>query len=251
LELVQNADDNSYNVSTPTLNISYRERTLRIDCNEIGFCRKNVAAICRIGRSSKTGLDNTRRYIGEKGIGFKSVFKVADVVWIRSGHYSFRFDKSQRLGMIAPEWTNFPDGALPGYTSILLQLSETCDVAELIREIKALDANLLIFLQKLKHINISIKESRDLPWLKSLVREDASDRLNGQQIITLRHRTGNSSFRIFRLRVTKLPTDPKRPGITRSEILLAFPIADENGSKLKSQNVYAFLPIRDYGFRVS
>lgn len=29
--------------------------------------------------------NNRKGYIGEKGIGFKSVFEVADVVWIKSG----------------------------------------------------------------------------------------------------------------------------------------------------------------------
>jgi hypothetical protein len=250
LELVQNVDDNSYQVLTPTLEITYEKRTLRIDCNEIGFSKKNVAAICRIGRSSKSGLDHSRRYIGEKGIGFKSVFKVSNVVWIRSGHYSFQFDKSKRLGMIAPIWEKFPAKALHGFTSILLQLSQDYDVTELIREIKALDPRLLIFLQKLKKINIKIIEGGIDPWETSLERHDEPGRDGRQQLVTLSHRSSLLTYRIFRLQVKQLPHDPKRAEFTESELLLAFPLSDPNESKIESQNVYAFLPIRDYGFKV-
>lgn len=102
LELIQNADDNKYEGLSPTLDITYSNRTLRIDCNEIGFGRRNVETICSVGASIKAGLGNSTRYIGEKGIGFKSVFKVAHTVWIKSSHYSFKFDRREKLGMIAP-----------------------------------------------------------------------------------------------------------------------------------------------------
>lgn len=243
-------DDNAYTVSTPTLNITYKNRTLRIDCNEMGFSKKNVAAICRVGRSSKSKLNNARRYIGEKGIGFKSVFKVSDIVWIHSGHYSFKFDKSQRLGMIAPIWTAFPAKIMPGFTSILLKLSQDCNVIELVQEIKALDPRLLIFLQKLKIINIAIQEGGKDPWQTSLQRRDEQTGDIAQQLVTLHEKSRRLSYRIFRFQVKNLPDDPKRVGIKQSELLLAFPLDDFNKPKIQSQNVYAFLPIRDYGFKV-
>jgi HSP90 family molecular chaperone len=110
LELIQNADDNSYERDTlPQLNITYRNKCLQVDCNETGFSERNVEAICRVGYSTKAGADHATRYVGEKGIGFKSVFKVADVVWILSRGYSFKFDKNARLGMIAPVGQTFPD----------------------------------------------------------------------------------------------------------------------------------------------
>ncbi|KAF2269756.1 hypothetical protein CC78DRAFT_452837 [Lojkania enalia] len=250
LELIQNADDNSYNVSTPTLDITYDELRLRIDCNEVGFSKRNVAAICRIGQSSKTRLDNTRRYIGEKGIGFKSVFRVSDVVWIQSGYYSFKFDKAERLGMIAPIWTKFPGTLRPGFTSILLQLSKKCNIKELVQDVMSLDPRLLIFLQKLKRVNITIEESGKFPRKTSLERQDLLDDKTGHgQFITLRHRTIPLSYRTFRVHVRELPPEPNRPDHTESEILLAFPLEEDGTPRIQSQNVYAFLPIRDYGFK--
>ncbi|PVH69973.1 hypothetical protein DL98DRAFT_661395 [Cadophora sp. DSE1049] len=249
LELIQNADDNSYEDSQPTLNITYEKRALRIDCNEIGFGRKNVEAICKIGRSTKSGLGNATRYIGEKGIGFKSVFKVSQIVWISSGYYSFKFDKNEKLGMIAPNWANFPGRRLAGYTSILLQLSADYDPRQLIAEIKSLDPRLLVFLRQLRRINITITDKSGKTWKSTLGRHDNSDKADGLEIVRLLHNKSSSTLRIIRYPVAGLPPDLKRPGCTVSEILLAFPTMESGEPSVESQNVYAFLPVRDYGLK--
>ena len=100
--MIQNADDNKYGTAvTPKLSILYRQDGyLWVGINELGFTEANVRAICRIAASTKKVENNRKGYIGEKGIGFKSVFKVADVVWVKSGALSFKFDKSKPLGMI-------------------------------------------------------------------------------------------------------------------------------------------------------
>jgi hypothetical protein len=156
LELIQNADDNTYICDTPTLFTKYRDRRLLVSCNEIGFQKQNVEAICRIGRSTKAATTGTTRYIGEKGIGFKSVFKVADTVWVKSGLYSFRFDKSERLGMIAPSWSSFPDDCPSDLTSIALHLSHGQGDSQLLREIHNLDSRLMIFLRNLRQLNLEV-----------------------------------------------------------------------------------------------
>jgi HSP90 family molecular chaperone len=50
-----------------------------MECNEDGFTAKNLTVICDVGKSSKLGAQG---YIGEKGIGFKSVFMAAYKVHI-------------------------------------------------------------------------------------------------------------------------------------------------------------------------
>jgi hypothetical protein len=251
-ELIQNADDNSYETSAPTLNITftYSNKTLRIDCNEIGFGKSNVEAICKIGRSTKASLGNTTRYIGEKGIGFKSVFKVADVVSISSGHYSFKFDKKETLGMIAPIWDEFPDFRLPNNTSVLLQLSADYDTGELEDELKSLDPRLLMFLRKLKQINVTSYGKFGKMWRTSLGRHDAAPSLEGASRVNLHHNAAFSSFEVIRFPVYNMPEDPKRLGCTASEILLAFPVSPSGEPWIAPQKVYAFLPIRDHGFKV-
>lgn len=43
--------------------------------NEIGFSAQNIEALCSVGASTKANMKK-QGYIGEKGIGFKSVFLV-------------------------------------------------------------------------------------------------------------------------------------------------------------------------------
>ncbi|KAM5358865.1 hypothetical protein ACJZ2D_014924 [Fusarium nematophilum] len=177
LELIQNADDNTFESSIPTLNIEFKDRCLFFSCNEVGFTRSNVEAICNIGLSTKSGSVDASQFTGEKGIGFKSVFKVADVAWIRSGKYSFKFDRSEKLGMITPIWADPPFETTPGFTSIVLSLSKSCAVDDLIRGIKQIDA-------------------------------------------------------------------------PEADITLAFPMMEEGLTwQADSQNVYSYLPIRDFGFK--
>src|ERR1700722_12430467 len=81
-ELTQNADDNRYPESAdrflkfvllendPT-NTPGSRGCLCVLNDETGFEKKDVESLCDIGNSTKQG--NREGYIGEKGIGFKSV----------------------------------------------------------------------------------------------------------------------------------------------------------------------------------
>ena len=72
---VQNADDNIYpeNVE-PTLTFILQDSGIVVLNNERGFSAENIRALCDIGNSTKKG--SNAGYIGQKGIGFKSVFRV-------------------------------------------------------------------------------------------------------------------------------------------------------------------------------
>lgn len=108
-ELIQNAEDNNYkrasaNGSTVFLSFSLYPDRIVLDSNEDGFSKEHVKAICSTGDSTKTAAEG---YIGEKGIGFKSVFKVAKKVHIQSEPYSFSFEHTRDssddgLGMVTP-----------------------------------------------------------------------------------------------------------------------------------------------------
>lgn len=72
---MQNADDNIYpeNVE-PTLTFILQDSGIVVLNNEQGFSTENIRALCDIGNSTKKG--SNAGYIGQKGIGFKSVFRV-------------------------------------------------------------------------------------------------------------------------------------------------------------------------------
>lgn len=195
-------------------------------------------------------MDSRARCIGEKGIGFKSVFKIADVVWIHSGKYSFKFDKREKLGMIAPIWADFPEKPTMGFTSIMLQLSTEYDETSLIREIKLLDPTLLIFLRKLRQLNLSILERDGDSWQSTHERHDERSWNNHQKLIRLQQDGRHLDYIVTLYIADQLPSETKRPDCIQSEILLGFPVTEPNAGEIISQKVYAFLPIRDYGFKV-
>ena len=249
LELLQNADDNIYTRSTPALNFIYKPGILRVDCNEDGFTAANIEAICDVHKSTKAGQNRSAGYIGEKGIGFKSIFKIADVVWISSRQYTFKFDKREQIGMITPMWAEFPEPTLQDYTSFFLQLSKDCDQEELIQELLNFDPALMIFLRRVKVINLQVARPDGTDWVRKLHRTESVE--NDDEVVVLH--SGEISLRYITRthRVEGLPHNAQRPDCVFSELHLAFPVTDFNKKPhLGSQNVYAFLPIRNYGFKV-
>lgn len=110
LELVQNADDNSYAPGVvPTLRILARPEKIIFENNEIGFSERNVLAICSMGESTKKASD--AGYIGNKGIGFKSVFKLTATpeVHSRDYHLSFNSEDGGGLGYVCQSAARTPD----------------------------------------------------------------------------------------------------------------------------------------------
>lgn len=91
-ELIQNADDCLYpEGEVPRFTAKQQGNKLITEYNEVGFSRENIRSLTAIGESTKKRLIN-RDFgtIGEKGVGFKSIFSVASEVKIYSGEYSFR-----------------------------------------------------------------------------------------------------------------------------------------------------------------
>ncbi|KAF2474923.1 uncharacterized protein BDR25DRAFT_255455 [Lindgomyces ingoldianus] len=248
LELIQNADDNTYTCEHPTLSFTYRPGILRIDCNEVGFTSDNVKAICAISQSTKIEQTSYDEYIGEKGIGFKSVFKAADIVWIASGPYTFKFDKNQPLGMITPVWAEFPEPAQTGQTSFYLQFSKDYEEKDLINELLTFDNKSIIFLRRIEIINIQITCRDGQIWKKSVQKTERWQ--YGDRVISLAVDNCNFKYQIQTYIVKDLPREHRRPNRPQSKISLAFPIVNFlQQPNILYQSVYAFLPIRNYGLK--
>ncbi len=261
LELLQNADDNTYICETPQVRFTYGPGYFRMDCNEVGFTAENVRAISAICDSTKSGKNKLNRFtgdkgvsfIGEKGVGFKSVFRVADVVWIASGPYRFKFDKRETLGMIGPRWAEFPTAVTPEFTSFYFQLSEDYDQTELLQDLKDFDPERLLFLRHLETVQITIQSAVGGTLLTTKLYRTISQGLDIP--VAIIHR-GSEEFAYHMIKhlVTDLPEDAiKRPGLSESEIQLAFPVLetfDRSIPSNKSKNLFAYLPVGDYGLKV-
>ncbi|UPX11197.1 uncharacterized protein EKO05_0001817 [Ascochyta rabiei] len=248
LELIQNADDNTYACATPTLSFTYKPGCLRIDCNEVGFDASNVTAICGISQSTKSNKTSDGEFIGEKGIGFKSVFKAADTVQIVSNEFTFKFDRTKPLGVITPLWEECPEQTDSQGTSIILQLATAYNEQTLIKELREFDTNLLVFLRRVEKINIEVECADSDAWKKQIRKTQYEQ--DYDRIVLLQ--TGADSLRFLTRThvVTSVPQEAKRKNWTETKITIAFPLPSEEGKPaLKPHHVYAFLPIRSYGFR--
>lgn len=99
MELIQNADDNSYQEGVKaSLHFELYPHAVVVYNNERGFNEDNMKALCNVSASTKVGQPG---YIGQKGIGFKSVFSVSDSPEVHSNGYHFKFN---RQNMIEPIW---------------------------------------------------------------------------------------------------------------------------------------------------
>ena len=254
LELIQNADDAKYTEeSTPTLDLTYRHNRLCTDCNELGFTRENVDAICKIGRSTKK---NQVGSTGEKGVGFKSVFGVAGCVWIASNDYTFKFDSSNPMGMLILIWEDPPAGARRTNSSMYFQLRPGIDERRVFSGLHHLGGKVLIFLHKLRRIQLHIELESGDKVCYNVEREDltSSDgllmtrlRFSGEEFSTPHMK----DYLVCHYRISDMPEETKRPGRSKSDIKLAFLVNELGQPVLESQDVYAFLPVRSYGFTVS
>lgn len=104
-ELIQNVDDCDYadlNDCALDMRFDFNTNQIILNYNEIGFTPFNVFAITGIAEAAKN-ISASKVEIGEKGIGFKSVFGVADKVWIHSGWFSFELYKKNFTVPVAIE----------------------------------------------------------------------------------------------------------------------------------------------------
>ena len=163
-ELLQNADDcEYYNNITPTFKLEILKNSkIKTTCNEKGFTKSNVRAITAIGESTKKQLLNNES-IGEKGVGFKSVFNIANSVSIYSGDFSF---KLSALDPTIPELISNKIEYSNG-TTMIFDLKKQPNLN--FTEEKVL--RLCLCLRSLKNIvidkfNITIKDNKNIRYIK-------------------------------------------------------------------------------------
>ncbi|XP_074278416.1 uncharacterized protein LOC141602005 [Silene latifolia] len=279
MELIQNAEDNEYLEGVePSLEFLITSRditgtgapaTLLIFNNEKGFLRKNIESICSVGNSTKAG-NRKRGYIGEKGIGFKSVFLLTANPYILSNGYQIRFSETPctecDIAYIVPEWVDKPcisdiqeiygrHTSLPT-TTLILPLK--ADKVEAVKEqLSSLHPELLLFLSKIKRLSvkednqdpklnsvraISISSERDFVSKKNIDAESYTVHLAAEEGGD--ESQGECSYYMWR---QKFPVKAenkveKRKDIEEWSITLAFPYGKRLDRGMTCPGIYAFLP---------
>ncbi|KAF1960437.1 putative heterokaryon incompatibility protein [Byssothecium circinans] len=257
MEVIQNADDNKYTEGEmPTVSITVFPKHVKIECNEEGFSRENIQALCRTGRSSKTPGQG---YTGEKGIGFKSVFKLANRAHIRSHPYYFQLDQTRELGMITPQWDEdfFDDHEEEHQTTIVLD--RICDQSidfstALEKDVDAIDPVLILFLRRIERFHLTLFKSSDGERAISK-RFQRVDWMPDSGIVSLKDEDVNTMRHWYKHQVTIEfdGTETRRPGIIDTDIVLAFPVKKKSGTYMpliqKQNFAFAYLPLGDFGFK--
>ncbi|XP_024013474.1 uncharacterized protein LOC18021535 [Eutrema salsugineum] len=278
MELIQNAEDNEYPegvdpslefvITSEDITATGAPATLLIFNNERGFSEKNIDSICSVGRSTKKG-NRKRGYIGEKGIGFKSVFLITSQPYIFSNGYQIRFDEAPcshcSLGYIVPEWVEqhpslvdiqriYGSGSALPTTTIILPLK--ADKVKPVKEqLSNVHPEVLLFLSKIKRLSIREHcQDPNLSTVNSIGIVSETDFMTRKSIdaesytINLSARGTDSenqcSYYMWR---QKFPVKNENRVERRSEvddwvITLAFPYGERLGLGNSSPGIYAFLP---------
>jgi hypothetical protein len=263
-EIVQNAEDNQYGFSTAKPYIKFRVLSdkIIIESNERGFTETDVDHICSTGESSKKDVQG---YIGEKGIGFKSVFRVAKKVHIQSGPFSFSFiytrglnDVGDGLGMVTPMDEPYeeisPDSDVR--TRMTLTLIKQPMTEECFNEWFNIPSTILLFLRKLKSIHIIREFSKDDPTSTVFERSDSVQGLVSTTATvssTLQNTSTERHFRLKQREVHNLPPDDVRTRfqVSSAMVSLAFEVNRAGNQPVdQTQHAFAYLPMRNTGFKV-
>ncbi|KAH0448721.1 hypothetical protein IEQ34_022521 [Dendrobium chrysotoxum] len=261
LELIQNADDNSYpeNVE-PTLVFILQENGVIILNNEVGFSAQNMRALCDVGNSTKKG--SSGGYIGQKGIGFKSVFRVTDAPEIHSNGFHVKFDINDgQIGFVLPTiippcdidlfrrqmMCDFDQPHATFWNSCIVlpfkpELKRGKGMSRILSMFSDIHPHLLLFLRHLKCIRYKNMISNEL-----VVFRRESDE-NGMVTISI----GKNKMSWLLVNRNLKPA-LIRPEVQTTKITLAFPLEESEMSKYKAkldqQHVFAFLPLRKYGLK--
>ncbi|KXH68846.1 hypothetical protein CSAL01_00114 [Colletotrichum salicis] len=270
-ELLQNADDNQYKKAresgtVPFVSYKIFSDKIILECNEDGFSSENLEAICSLGQSSKTGAQG---YIGEKGIGFKSVFMVAWKVHIQSNYFSFTFTHKKGdsgMGMISPVWEETTGELESPMTRITLHLHKAGDEAGRIREsirsqFEEFQANMLLLFRNIRKIQVefydgegqqtssetySIAQSTpSLAALMKIKKVGTTTETETRHFRVIRHAAKNLSRNENR---TYSESEEASRTYSTSVVILAFPVSESSVPIIEPQEIFAFLPVRPVGF---
>ncbi|OMO50899.1 hypothetical protein CCACVL1_30167 [Corchorus capsularis] len=281
MELIQNAEDNEYPQGVqPTLEFLLTTRditrtgapsTLLVFNNEVGFSMKNVESICSVGKSTKKGKRKLG-FIGEKGIGFKSVFLVSTHPRIFSDGYQIKFSEAPNqdcnIGYVVPEWVEEKDivsdvcylygtnKRLPTTTIILPLKADKVEVVK--TQLSKLHPELLLFLSKIKRLSVRAisddpKEVKNVSAIFISGETNRIDLPSCRATLSVVHLSAKEkpgaieeTCQYFLWRQA-FQVDPESKVSARNDvedwiILLAFPFGERLKRGTPSIGIYAFLP---------
>ncbi|GJX91657.1 histidine kinase-, DNA gyrase B-, and HSP90-like ATPase family protein [Tanacetum coccineum] len=248
---VQNADENVYLCDVEaTLTFILQEKGVIVLNNDEGFSVEGIRALCADVGNIKKKEPSGDRYIDNKGIGFKSVFRVSDAPEIHSNEFNIKFNISDGLATAVPprDVSLFSKMVTSDSDPEDEKLWNTCMVLPMKNEVKdifiifyKLNPQVMLFLHRLKcikHVNL----------------------VHGSLVVMRKEVVGDGIVNIFSnnekvtwfIKKFRLQADHVRQDVQTTEISMALELEDSNNGNytphLFPQLVFACLrPIRYYG----
>lgn len=265
-ELIQNAEDNEYAPEvSPNLRFSLetreiegvQERVLIVHNNETGFIEQHVRAICRIGDSTKQKVEG---YIGEKGIGFKSVFRVTKCPYIFSNGFQFclpDYDEDTGLRYIVPRWVMQPpaDCVVADETTILLPVNKDDKAFDTVsRALRDIAPETILFLRKLHALEIYVRITDDEDEYEIVIEKSVQRVMQRSSLVELtylkRSKGSTDLLETSLYWVTTIEFDrpdvaahEKRKGITSRPVSVAIPLSQQSDKNPFQGKLFAYLPV--------
>ena len=253
-ELIQNAEDTISKGKEHILEFTLEDDGLIVFNNEVGFTDEQIKAICSFGQSTKA-LEKNEGFIGEKGIGFKSVFKITDKPAIFSNGYRFYFNRLDETGeteYIIPHWID--DNELKNYplkfqknthTTLYLPFSKEKKqekIDKLKKDIKHIEPILLLFLKKLTSIKINESDTKVINTKKTSKKDEQLSLVKIQnEDVSDKYYIFNKSIDVDQNLDEVKDKNGRRKEIKKREIILAFP---NFKNETKEDRVFSFLPTK-------
>ncbi|KAJ0010297.1 hypothetical protein Pint_34765 [Pistacia integerrima] len=277
MELIQNAEDNEYPEGVdPSLEFVLTScditgtgapASLLVFNNEKGFSAENMESICSAGLSTKEG-NRKRGQIGEKGIGFKSVFMITARPYIFSNGYQIRFTEEPcphcNIAYMVPEWVEekptlsdikqiYGSASTLPTTVIILPLKPD-KVKPVKEQLSSVHPEILLFLTKIKQL--SVREHNENPELNTV----SAIAINSETNFVTRKNIDAESYTLhlsasgnkfeecsYYMWRQKFPVKEesrveRRMDIEEWAVTLAFPFGNRLKKGTTSPGVYAFLP---------
>ncbi len=277
-ELLQNADDSSFNNRGVKVWIKIFEKFLVVAHSGKPFSSRDVQGICSVNNGTKKS-DSTKT--GYKGIGFKSVFGQSENVTIFSNKEYFRFDSSYSFEWKWEdekcEWEKendrefqFPWQIIPIYTeteeidvtinhflesidvnvATIIQMKNEKETTQSVLDLSQ-NLNMFLFLKNISEINFDVIE-----LVKIEINRDQKDR------ITLKNCNSSKSDWLTKTINLTVPEEvksalqderniPEKILNTDSiELTLAAKVGNDGISKLSEQEslLYSYLPTDEHKY---
>jgi hypothetical protein len=253
----------------PCLRIELNHSYILLSNNEQGLRARDVLALCSLAVSTKT---IQQQHIGEKGVGFKSVFAASNQPMMISHAWRFGFHVPgvDAMSYITPLWikdqdiphcisdqilTNTQDTHL--YLPLKFQAHTSEADLFLNQVVKAADPCILLNMRHLKKLDIIDKRKDKLTIIEkqligstkleeqlSVTFEDFTFVNLSGSIIRLYTSSEYNTFRVYTCYID-VPNSIEQRRSPRTRLIMAFPY--ENDYCLTS-TVYTGLPVCDLGF---